>query len=1338
MVDLCFVINPFCRCIVFVGNAEISCADFCQKTREFVFGFQNGNLLCYYLHLLSNYELQFVRRKLLSVSLEDVQVPLQVAYFDLIGLVLLLAESKNIICLDASTFDVVYIISSDVFSLPPRRIWVDKFGVSFAVLCANDDFSNEQLEYWMPPQDYASAHVGAFDRVIVPRSGRLVNVVIETVNCQGNNCLLITATEDSMIHLWSVQSDRRVRFENAIEMNVPCGASPSLSPKDDVFTTLGAFSSTLHIVPSDKGVLGTMEFLYSFGAVSTVLSVLQPADKDAAVHRKIQTLMKNSNAKLRGNSSTKRLSVNTNSGFPEERSKTLLYDDSTVYDHASTKDIVSSPNVKFTAEDSPLRPMTPQERLNTPRLANDHSIVDVIPPQPLFSVEDSEAPAILADAWAHSNQAVRFTPSAALTYSQLNRPATSKDIAPVPEVLGVQFFLPDAIAKVGTGATAQGRFLPRSLSLLPSWNLLWRPEGDFALLEHKGFQIMDADDIKRMEMPDMVITHYAFAVQSSRLAVVTSMKECLVFDMSGANSNMFYLPLCVGHGVHINSLIAADIAVQDPSSKAQGSKGAAKVDANYGLLFKKFALVLVGDSEGYIHFFIVNSGGLVTHSDRFRAHSDPVQHLMVTGDTSLPKWKVATELDCSSKVAQILAVPTAGSAVVSISVQGEVKVWLPNMFKKCPCSHPERLFDSCLLKWRFTGIFSIGLRSEDHCIDRRIHTIALSAGCSGLIAGMTTGSIEVWLLPGLIDTNENSVATAEKPLASFHLHSSLTTSLRTYVHGPLAEAREVVFNNSNDRDMTLAKLASFVRVPTRSSRTLGYTFQDINAMKTASTLVSCSLDCSLILWTFEPVFCSYCSWLVPVAQRRFFFSVTPYQGLVFANQPHRSYASNAQMTWTVSVLLNGLQFSVLEEAWTPLFKSCHALGGVDVLTDHRDIKKVNDRNKSHILRFEDDILFDTAKPFTPVEPQGYMAAKDMLLPQEMLPPNPVVVAIDKPAQLVSCQKNLEEMNMLFFAEAGAGVKSFSFENLSLWSKLIEHPAPQVVQLDNAAHKKGRANSDHVRLDMPDQSKSLFVPIFKEGVRKTAEDSERILMSSKRLSPSKTTVEFQGENNLAVIDEYTQVNDAVKFTAGGFYLETDLSRISETKAIVEQPKGVRYVLIKDRPLSSPVRPASSQNIDNAIQPEHGLNAFNAQALKSTEYSFNVSPDHEAGTERDIGTPNERRYSPQLEDYLSRPVSRESDMDSGMSSANRTQFSVEQVQFSKDDKVIRTIPVKESAHDKAANAPSKYRVDKKVESKRANAQLHSVAILNAGILSKELPPVDAVANITVSGNRACVAL
>ncbi|RYG70291.1 hypothetical protein EON64_00555 [archaeon] len=1250
------------------------------------------------------------------------QVPLQVAYFDLIGLVLLLAESKNIICLDASTFDVVYFISSDVFSLTPRRIWVDKFGISFAILCANDDYSNEQLEYWMPPQDYASAHVGAFDRVIVPRSGRLVNVTIETVNSQGNNCMLVTGTEDSMIHLWSVQSDRRVKFENSIELNLPSAARLSLSAKDEVFTNLSAFNSTLHLVPNDKGVHGAMEFLYSFGVISTTLSVLQPSEVDTAVYRRMLSFMQTDKK------TTKRVLVNTDTEFPEEKSKTLVYDDSFLYEPTSIKEANSSPHVKFGTEDSPLRPMTPQERLNTPRLANEHSIVDVIPPQPLFSVEDSDAPVVLQDAWTHSNQAVRFTPSAALTSSRLIRPATSKDIVTVPEVLGVQFFLPGALAKLSTAASTPERNWP--LRVLPTWNLVWKPEGDFALLAHKKLQLIQADDLRMMDMPDMVITHYALAVLSSRLVVVSSMRECLVFDIDGANCGAYYLPLCVSHNVNINSLVAADIVVHSPSSSGKPqSKSAAKVDANLALMFKKFLLVLVGDSEGYVHFFIVNTGGLVVHSDCFKAHNDPVHHLMVTGDASIAKWKVATELDCASKVAQVAAVATAGSAIVSISALDEVKVWLPCMFKKCVASHPERLFDSCHLKWRFTGIFSVGLHCAELGVDRKVHTIALAAGCSELIVGMTTGSIEVWLLPGLIETNENSVASAEKPLKSFQVHSSLVTSLRTYVHGPLAEAREVLFTNSADRDMVLAKLASFVRVPARTSRTLGYTFQDLNAMKTSSTLVSCSLDCSLILWTFEPTFCNYCSWLVPVAQRRFFFSVTPYQGIAFTNNPYRNYANNMQAIWTVSVLLNGLHFNILEEAWTPLFQNCSAQGGVDVLTDRRDVKKANDHNKSHILRFEDDVIFDVTKPFTPAEPHGLISARNMVLPQELLPPNPVVVGIDRPAQLVSCNKLLEEMSILFLAEQDACVKKpyFSLERLSLWSKVIENPPAHVVQLEGNIINNARVNSDHVRLDMPDQLKPLLAPVLKEVVRNTVEDLGKTQFQVKQSSPTKTTLEFQRENNAVDTDKYAHADESVKFTTRGYFLETDLSHLPKTKAMVEQPNGVRYVLIKDRPLSSPIRPTSRQSGDNASQPEpeHGVNTFNSQALKSTEYSFNLSPDHDAFMERDVGTPNERRYSPQLEDYLSRPASRESDMESALSSSNRTQISVEQVQFSKDDKVIRTIPVKESVH-KSAKAPTKYRVDKKAEAKPTHAHMHPVAIFNGDALPNELPTVDAIAN------------
>jgi hypothetical protein len=111
-----------------------------QKRRDLIVGLESGRILCFYINLSSkktggenafNMTLRhsnFIPRKYgKKVN--------QIASFDLLEMSLVISDIGSVICISNSNLDVIFAIEKDLFSLRPHKIWVDKFGHEFIIMC---------------------------------------------------------------------------------------------------------------------------------------------------------------------------------------------------------------------------------------------------------------------------------------------------------------------------------------------------------------------------------------------------------------------------------------------------------------------------------------------------------------------------------------------------------------------------------------------------------------------------------------------------------------------------------------------------------------------------------------------------------------------------------------------------------------------------------------------------------------------------------------------------------------------------------------------------------------------------------------------------------------------------------------------------------------------------------------------------------------------------------------------------------------------------------------------------------------------------------------------------
>ena len=279
----------------------VRCIDFDQNRKELIACLKGGHVMSFALRLVQKFgskknneekkwgfgggQFQALLRKHIQLPKELGRYVKQITTQDVTGSCLLLTKTGSIICLDSSSLEVVWNISESKFLVPPVRIWCDKFGCSFIALCQGEH--KEVLEYWSPPNSYNLCHEGNFGRTVIPLSGRLLLVTLESI---GNNLglLIVIITDNRLVQLWRPGDDQRIKLESEVNL----------------IGDVGAFGDSSSIDKKLKGIQGISNFFGNNGISDCpvlllatchrkicTLAMHTPGDEDAHYHREILNVL---------------------------------------------------------------------------------------------------------------------------------------------------------------------------------------------------------------------------------------------------------------------------------------------------------------------------------------------------------------------------------------------------------------------------------------------------------------------------------------------------------------------------------------------------------------------------------------------------------------------------------------------------------------------------------------------------------------------------------------------------------------------------------------------------------------------------------------------------------------------------------------------------------------------------------------------------------------------------------------------------------------------------------------------------------------------------------------
>jgi hypothetical protein len=332
------------------------------------------------------------------------------------------------------------------------------------------------------------------------------------------------------------------------------------------------------------------------------------------------------------------------------------------------------------------------------------------------------------------------------------------------------------------------------------------------------------------------------------IGVISVMNQALLFDLRPEvepthtinpydGPKPITMELDLRQKAKATAMLVADVSITYSAQKrAQGRMVStpASVDGQHALCF-------FGDTDGKLNFAVCNRTISIQTSSFVGHNGVPIVAISATGHAAQAMWRVsAMETDLtlggggkgknggdtsnsSSRAttatskkgsarsgksakgggkaadARKRLVPTtcAGSAIVSVGKDGEVKVWQP-VFEDLGgvTTNPASVFTVASIEWRQVGTFVCRIPMEmvrqkrrtisSQALDRvrgSATAVALDPTCTTLIVSFSDGSIQQWPIPGLLDTRDGGLCTEREALCRVKKHSMRVSGLRVMVSG---------------------------------------------------------------------------------------------------------------------------------------------------------------------------------------------------------------------------------------------------------------------------------------------------------------------------------------------------------------------------------------------------------------------------------------------------------------------------------------------------------------------------------------------------------------------------
>eukprot|EP01042_Synura_sphagnicola_P007739 gene7739-9909_t len=460
--------------------------------------------------------------------------------------------------------------------------------------------------------------------------------------------------------------------------------------------------------------------------------------------------------------------------------------------------------------------------------------------------------------------------------------------------------------------------------------------------------------------PDMLdITHCSVASRMCALGVVTDLKEVFLFDVSASPRTQsqssvppppsLRLNLDVLPTVSLTVFLLSDVRVvfesQDKDKvKERGSGGGAadQVDGSH-------VIVLTGDVLGVIRF-VLCSRSAVLSSGTVGNHLAAIDLLLPTASSTLPLWvvKCAYSTGRGGAGAGVSFGATAGSSVLTLCREGDVRIWQPTValsVKEVGSSDRVMWLGLSTVSWTMAATFSSSRVAHAQRM-QPIQTplnLSLDPSCLSVIIAFGNGHAEQWPVPGLVPEADGIIpgqgpvgalrgrqlGTVTAEIWSSKCHQAPISSLRTWV----ALSDDVVVA-SRARDVVVGGEGHVASSGPEYKPHIGYTQKQMRTLASSSSMVTCGIDSSLVLWRFvvSDEIQSTLSpqrfrsrYLLPTACRRMILSVVPTLGLCFpVTATSTASSTHPNVAWYLTAVMCNEVQPLMKGSWVEVMSGDEA------------------------------------------------------------------------------------------------------------------------------------------------------------------------------------------------------------------------------------------------------------------------------------------------------------------------------------------------------------------------------------------------------------------------------
>jgi hypothetical protein len=1048
-----------CNCLV---------AGYDQNRKDLILAAKNGDVKAFTVRLVKSI-IHVIYRTQIRIPRPGRSAPIQITTQDVSGSFLVLTVNGGISCWDTSQLECLWRIDATRFRCVPTKIFADKFGSDFAVLCVNKQTRKSQLEVWSPPRDFLDCGAHRFIRFEIPLKASVVSLSLETVGGDFGTALMVIQN-NRHAQLWTLTAGNITQHCDLI-----CtGEQTSFSAPNDLDVELKGHANDGNQEEEFLNLfsLGQGCFTDGFGCPANEVLYLGLSEVDFCLF-----------------------------ALHSPTKGDLMWQDAivqqTIADGMSAHSGHKSDQVSALAQ------------FDTPLTRPDLKKLGGVAPPNEPNLQCSEAPmyAVKDEQQHQSEDEEEITVGE--TYSL-------SDFVHEPEMMEKSI---DINGKVfAFTPTAAIPSLHESVSNPNSLVQLIKPRGLAMLSDNKPFSFPQLHRLTRAGM--LLLTHpqdnipvkseleidkVSIAHRSERMVCITDIKEGFVFDMKPFNNHTppvkpIRLEVGISPNAKCTAILACDVFIKLPPEVLldEGIKAPLEGSGMMG----SHVLAMFGDSDGKI-FYSLCSHTSVLQQGFIRAHAGPVMAIVSTGDCMKPIWKIGTsQLNRNSPQLQPTAMP--GSAIVSMDCDGEVKVWQP-LFSNSGVlrSKQSQILSIYQLSWYLSGIINT---FDSQSVDT-IATCCLDPTCTTVMIGFGSGRLQQWVIPGITSSGSNKAQVMREDVWESRKHGTTISSMRMWVNLPdtSVRVRSVDFSKLNDPKLSKsAKYAAMItdntNIATTNENHIAYTLEDLRRIAENSTFVTAAKDNTIVLWRLfvakavelpsdltelksQRLF-TQCRFLEPIKCQMFTVSATPTEALCYPLKPQ-----GGAVYWRLSVLVGGILINVAQADKATLFlpktrkKNLSLLSVKDAIPDFADTFKDDESMACTVLEFDslDQATIDQVDPMPVV--------CEVVNPQRTVA---LMSLSGVPCRLSwkhSWQKDSLEIPVQnVFVDSGGDTKAIQLATMSP-SQAHQLPLHRAAPTDMTDHIRSPAKKYTVGTSLQSPDKPAIKKVDKDALKKKQEDEK---------------------------------------------------------------------------------------------------------------------------------------------------------------------------------------------------------------------------------------------------------